>query len=83
VEWPETTKDGRDIVWELYALAGSDYLEATDQDEHSLRVQLPDITPDHVTIRFPFDDLAGIGYQNGWLAACRDSGRIVDTATHG
>lgn len=78
-----TTETGQELVWELYALAGSDYLEAADQDGSSLRVQLLDITPDHVTIRFPFDDLAGIGYQNGWLAACRDSGRIVDTATHG
>jgi len=83
VEWPETTKDGRDIVWELYALAGSGYLEAADQDGNALRVQLPDITPEHVTIRFPFADLAGIGYQNGWLAACRDSGCVVETANHG
>jgi len=83
VDWPETTEDGRELVWELYALAGSDYLEAGDQDGTALRVQLPDVTPEHVTIRFPFDDLAGIGYQNGWLAACRDSGCIVDTANHG
>lgn len=83
VEWPETTKDGRDIVWELYALAGSGYLEAADQDGNALRVQLPDVTPKDVTIRFPFDDLAGIGYQNGWLAACRDSGCVVETANHG
>jgi hypothetical protein len=83
VMWPATTESGQELVWELYALAGSDYLEAADQDGTSLRVQLPDITPEHVTIRFPFDDLAGIGYQNGWLAACRDSGCIVDTATHG
>ena len=83
VEWPETTEDGRKLVWELYTLAGSDYLEAADQDGHALRVQLPEITPQHVTIWFPFADLAGIGYQNGWLAACRDSGCIVDTTNHG
>jgi len=83
VEWPETTEDGRELVWKLYALAGSDYLEAADQDGNALRVQLPDVTPEHVTIRFPFDDLAGIGYQNGWLAACRDSGCVVDTVNHG
>jgi hypothetical protein len=77
------TEDGRDLVWELYALAGSGYLEAADQDGHTLRVQLPDITPEHVTIRFHFDDLAGIGYQNGWLAACRDSGCVVETANCG
>ena len=28
-------------------------------------------------------DLAGIGYQNGWLATCRDSGCVVETANHG
>ena len=83
VMWSETTEDGRDLLWELYVLVGSDYLEAADQEGRTLRVQLPDITPEHVTIRFPFDDLAGIGYQNGWLAACRDSGCIVDTANHG
>ena len=83
VEWPETTEDGRKLVWELYTLAGSDYLEAADQDGQALRVQLPDIKPKHVHIRFPFDDLAGIGYQNGWLAACRDSECIVDTTNHG
>ncbi|MDL0130942.1 hypothetical protein PNP59_08320 [Halobacterium salinarum] len=83
VGWPETTEDGRDLVWELYVLAGSDYLEAADQDGNALRVQLPDVTPEYVTIRFPFADLAGIGYQNGWLAACRDSGCVVETANHG
>jgi hypothetical protein len=82
VEWPETTVDGRDLVWELYALAGSDYLEAADGDGNAVRVQLPKVTPEHVTIRFPFDDLPGIGYQNGWLAACRDSGRVVDATKY-
>jgi hypothetical protein len=81
VDWPETTEDGRELVWELYALAGSDYLKAADQHGQALRVQLPEITPKHVTIWFPFDDLAGIGCQNGWLAACRDSGCIVDTGS--
>jgi hypothetical protein len=67
----------------VHTLAGSDCLEAADQDGNALRVQLPEITPQHVTIRFPFADLAGIGYRNGWLAACRDSGCIVDTTNHG
>lgn len=66
--------------WELYALAGSDYLEATAQDGRPLRVHLSDATPETVTVRFPFDDLAGIGYQNGWLADCRDQHSVVPTA---
>ena len=79
VEWPGSTDSGQSVTWELYALAGSDYLEAADQDNLSLRVQLPEVTPEHVAICFPFDDLAGIGYQNGWLAECRDTGRVVET----
>ena len=31
---------------------------------------------------FHLDDLAGIGYQNGWLAKCRDTGCIVETTDH-
>jgi hypothetical protein len=79
VEWSDSTDSGQPVTWELYALAGSDYLEAADQDNLSLRVQLPEVTPEHVAICFPFDDLAGIGYQNGWLAECRDTGRVVET----
>ena len=44
---------------------------------------LPDITRKYVHIRFPFDDLAGIGYQNGWLAACQGSGCMVDMTKYG
>jgi hypothetical protein len=83
VDWPQTTEDGEDLVCELYALAGSDYLEAGGRDGRSLRVQLQENTPEHVTVKFPFDDLAGIGYQNGWLAECRDTGCIVETVDYG
>ncbi|MBS3761241.1 MAG: hypothetical protein KGY43_07225 [Halodesulfurarchaeum sp.] len=82
VKWPQTTTDGRELAWELYALAGRDYLEAVGRDGRALRVQLQEITPGHVSVTFPFDDLAGIGYQNEWLAECRDSGCIVDTTEH-
>jgi len=81
-KWPQTTTDGRELAWELYALAGRDYLEAVGRDGRALRVQLQEITPGHVSVTFPFDDLAGIGYQNGWLAECRDTGCIVDTTEH-
>lgn len=64
--------------WDLYALAGSDYLEAATPNTTTLRVQLSEVTPENVTVRFPFDNLAGIGYQNGWLAECRDTGQVVD-----
>ena len=46
-------------------------------------MQLPEVTPEHVNICFPFDDLAGIGYQNGWLAECRDARRVVNTDERG
>ena len=50
VGWPETTEDGRDLVWELYVLAGSGYLETADHDGNALSVQLPDVSPEYVTI---------------------------------
>ena len=35
-KWPQTTTDGRELAWELYALAGRDYLEAVKRGERSV-----------------------------------------------
>jgi len=73
--------NARDLEWigTIYVLASPDLLDATtgDQFRRTLRVVF-DRLPNNV--RYPYDDLDDTRDRAGWLAACLDTGDIVNPA---